>query len=90
MKQEYQERHLDSPIVSDKLYIVSVMTSLDTVDTDGVAICRVARPTPETQTRRFRHVKRLKNINDAALRKQSASFGDCIHFLENKCKKGRH
>ena len=36
------------------------MTSLDTIDTDGVAICRVARPTPETQTRRRRHVKRLK------------------------------
>ena len=36
------------------------MTSLDTVDTDGVAICRVARPTPETQTRRRRHAKRLK------------------------------
>ena len=53
----------DSPVVSDKLYIVSVMTSLDTVDTDGVAICRVARPTPETKTRRFR-LKRFKMVND--------------------------
>ena len=52
----------DPPIVSDKLYIVSVMTSLDTVDTDGVAICRVARPTPETQRRRFRHVDAGKSL----------------------------
>ena len=61
------------------------MTSLDTVDTDGVAICRVARPTPETQTQRFRQIKRLKK--DAVLTKLSASLGARLHFLRTNAKK---
>ena len=42
--------------MSNKLYIVSVMTSLDTVDADGVTVCRVTRPTP---TKRKKNTDKL-------------------------------
>lgn len=39
-------RPSDRPVVSDELHVVSLVTLLDAVHTDGVAVCRVTGVTP--------------------------------------------
>lgn len=64
----------DPPVMPNELYIVSLMTLLDTVHTDGVAVCRITGVTPAGGT----HVLFFcsTNVTDCPL--QTASFGASI------------
>lgn len=43
----------DPPVMPDELHVVSLMTLLDAVHTDGVAVCGVTGVTPAGERTRF-------------------------------------